>query len=265
MAGDRLRWWRYPETLVCGFRGHVVPVRGAKTLLPEHGAIVTTTTDGRRLARCLRCDAWIDAPIESATIETLAPLSALELPRRDRALRDAIVVRLIAVERAVHAVIFTLVALGLWALDGNLPGLQRAARRLTNAGTGGLAGPAQTASRDVITRQLDRLLNFNTHGLFVLAVTATVYAVLEGTEAVGLWWERRWAEYLTALATAGFLPFEVHELIKRVTAVRVGALVVNFAVLAWLVWRKHLFGVGRGHVNVGPDPLDRYRISSRTS
>jgi uncharacterized membrane protein (DUF2068 family) len=85
----------------------------------------------------------------------------------------------------------------------------------------------------------------------VLTVTATVYAVVEGVEAVGLWFERRWAEYLTALATAGFLPFEVRELIRRVTVVRVGALVVNLAVLAWLVWRKRLFGIGpaAGHLD----------------
>jgi len=78
----------------------------------------------------------------------------------------------------------------------------------------------------------------------VLALAAAVYCVLEGTEAIGLWHERRWAEYLTALATAGFLPFELDELSHRVTVLRVAALVVNVAVLVYLVWRKHLFKVG---------------------
>jgi uncharacterized membrane protein (DUF2068 family) len=259
MPGERLRWWHHPETMVCGFRDHVAPVRTAKAVLPEHGAIATTTSDGRRLARCLRCDAWLDAPLEAATIETLAPLRALELPRRGKRLRDAVVVRLISVDRAIHCVIFGLAALGLWLLEAHLPGLQRTAGRLTDTGNGSLAGPGQTASRDVITRQLQHLLHLRKHGLLVLAVTATIYAVLEGTEAVGLWWERRWAEYLTALATAGFLPFEVHELAKRVTAVRVGALILNGAVLVWLLWRKHLFGLGRGHEEQAEDPLDRYR------
>ena len=68
--------------------------------------------------------------------------------------------------------------------------------------------------------------------------------MVEGTEAVGLWYEQRWAEYLTALATAGFLPFEVHELTNRVSVLRVSALVINLAVLVYLVWRKHLFGIG---------------------
>jgi uncharacterized membrane protein (DUF2068 family) len=70
--------------------------------------------------------------------------------------------------------------------------------------------------------------------------------VIEGVEAVGLWRERRWAEYLTAIATAGFLPFEIDELAKRVTILRVGALVVNLAILIWLVYRKRLFGVRGG-------------------
>jgi uncharacterized membrane protein (DUF2068 family) len=259
MPGPRLRWWHHPETMVCGFRDHVVPVRTAKAVLAEHGAIVATTSDGRRLARCLRCDAWLDAPPELATIETLAPLRALELPRRGKRLRDAVVVRLIAIDRGVHCVIFSLAALGLWLLEADLPGLQRTASRLTNTGNGGLAGPGQTASRDVITRQLQHLLNLHKHGLLVLAITATIYAVLEGTEAVGLWWERRWAEYLTALATVGFLPFEIHELIKRVTVVRVGALILNVAVLVWLVWRKHLFGLGRNHEEPQEDLLAPYR------
>ena len=56
--------------------------------------------------------------------------------------------------------------------------------------------------------------------------------MVEAVEAVGLWHERRWAEYLTALATAGFLPFEIDELIKRVTVFRVSALVINVAILA---------------------------------
>jgi uncharacterized membrane protein (DUF2068 family) len=69
--------------------------------------------------------------------------------------------------------------------------------------------------------------------------------VLEGTEAVGLWKERRWAEYLTAVATAGFLPFEIIELSKKVSPLKVGTFVVNIAILVYLIWAKRLFGVGR--------------------
>ena len=72
------------------------------------------------------------------------------------------------------------------------------------------------------------------------------YAVIESTEAVGLWRERRWAEYLTVVATAGFLPFEIRELLERVTPLRVAAIVVNLAILVYLVYAKRLFGVRGG-------------------
>jgi uncharacterized membrane protein (DUF2068 family) len=258
---ERLGWWYRPELMVCGIRGHVAPVTSARSTRPEHGALVATTTDGRRLARCLRCDAWIDAPPDQAPQPELAPLEQLEIPRRGERLREAVIVRIIAVERAVHAIVFTLAAIGLWLLEAGLPGLQSAARHLTQGATGGLAGPGQVASRDIISRQLTRLLSLHRHTLLVLTLTATVYAVVEGTEAVGLWFERRWAEYLTAVATAGFLPFEVRELIRRVTVVRVGALVLNLAVLAWLVWRKQLFGIA-AHGEDADDPLGPFRASS---
>ncbi len=81
--------------------------------------------------------------------------------------------------------------------------------------------------------------------------------MVEAVEAVGLWHERRWAEYLTALATAGFLPFEVDELIKRVTVFRVSALVINGAILVWLVWKKRLFGIGGGVEALRHEEIDR--------
>src|SRR5205085_11504877 len=85
--------------------------------------------------------------------------------------------------------------------------------------------------------------------------TATASALLEGVEAVGLWRQRRWAEYLTAIATAGFLPFELHELAKRVSIGRVLALVINLAVLVYLLWAKRLFGI-RGGARRDQDELD---------
>ncbi len=62
-------------------------------------------------------------------------------------------------------------------------------------------------------------------------------------------------EYLTAVATAGFLPFEVHELLVRVSAFRIGALVVNVAILVYLVYAKRLFGA-RGGMNALQEQID---------
>lgn len=53
--------------------------------------------------------------------------------------------------------------------------------------------------------------------LYVVAVAAIIYALLEGTEGIGLAMRRRWAEYLTVIATGVLIPYEVYEVIHRAT------------------------------------------------
>ena len=66
------------------------------------------------------------------------------------------------------------------------------------------------------------------------------YAALGVIEGLGLMLEKVWAEYFTSFITASFLPIEIFELMHRVTWLRVGLLVLNLAVLAYLV--SHLTG-----------------------
>jgi len=75
----------------------------------------------------------------------------------------------------------------------------------------------------------------------VLAIAAIVYALLEGTEGVGLAMRRRWAEYLTVIATGLLIPYEAYEVIHKVTLFKVGALLLNVAVVGYLAYRKRLF------------------------
>jgi len=75
----------------------------------------------------------------------------------------------------------------------------------------------------------------------ILAVGALLYAALETTEGVGLAMRRRWAEYLTVIATGVLIPFEVREVVVRPTVFRVGALLVNVAIVVYLAYRKRLF------------------------
>ena len=75
----------------------------------------------------------------------------------------------------------------------------------------------------------------------VLAIGAIAYALLEGTEGVGLAMRRRWAEYLTVIATGILIPYESYEVIRHVTLFKVGALLLNLAVVGYLAYRKRLF------------------------
>ena len=61
-----------------------------------------------------------------------------------------------------------------------------------------------------------------------------------------MWLMRRWGEYFAVIATCVFLPLEVYELTEKVTAFRLGALLINVAAVVWLLWSKRLFGLNGG-------------------
>ncbi len=62
-----------------------------------------------------------------------------------------------------------------------------------------------------------------------------IYAGLDLIEGIGLYLEKAWAEYLTLAITASFLPFEVIELLHKLTWIRVSLLTVNMLVLFYLM------------------------------
>jgi hypothetical protein len=48
------------------------------------------------------------------------------------------------------------------------------------------------------------------------------------------------------VATSVFLPYEVYDLTVKITWLRVGALLINLVLVAYLVWSKRLFGARGG-------------------
>jgi uncharacterized membrane protein (DUF2068 family) len=69
---------------------------------------------------------------------------------------------------------------------------------------GGLGGPVR--SNRGIVHDLQQRFTVTTTSLYLVAAGVAGYAALEATEAVGLWQGRRWAEYLTFVATVIFVP-----------------------------------------------------------
>jgi len=51
----------------------------------------------------------------------------------------------------------------------------------------------------------------------------------------GLYLEKGWAEYFTLIITASFLPWEIFEIIRKVTPIRSALLVVNILVFFYLL------------------------------
>src|SRR6201997_2375338 len=92
---------------------------------------------------------------------------------------------------------------------------------------------------------LDKVDLIDAHRLRQISVATFGYSGLALTEGVGLLLEKVWAEYLTLILTISFLPWELYELARRPDWFRLSLLLINLAVLWYLVWllrRKKLLG-----------------------
>lgn len=220
-------WW-------CSIKGHVTPAAAA--LYPGR-ELAVDLPDGTQLSRCLRCDAWAHS---GRSPEVAGDPATLPRPLRGKALDELVVIRAIALERGLHVVFFVLLAVVLLLLELGLPALQRDAQ---------LVIPVLEQTRGgqhYLTGWLTRLVNLDNNHVWILAGMSLAYAALEAVECVFLWRGRRWAEYLTVVATAAFLPLEIIELVDKVSALKIAAMVVNLLILVYLVWTKRLFGVRGG-------------------
>jgi uncharacterized membrane protein (DUF2068 family) len=73
------------------------------------------------------------------------------------------------------------------------------------------------------------------HTVLVAGLVSLGYAGLLLLEGIGLWLERSWAAYLTVISTSLLLPFELYEVIDRLSIFRVGILMLNLAIVLYLV------------------------------
>jgi len=73
------------------------------------------------------------------------------------------------------------------------------------------------------------------HSILIAGAISLGYAALLLTEGIGLWLELWWAAYVTVVSTSALVPFEVYELIERVTLTRIILLVVNLVIVLYLV------------------------------
>ena len=98
----------------------------------------------------------------------------------------------------------------------------------------------------ILTAVLRPVGQFSARTVLVIGIGALLFGALELTEAVGLARRRRWAEYLTVIAGCIGIPLEVEEVLRRQTPVRVSILLINVAIVIYLAWQKHLFGLRGG-------------------
>ena len=73
------------------------------------------------------------------------------------------------------------------------------------------------------------------HRLKQISAGSFVYATLKLSEGGGHLYEKRWAEYLTVIATGVLVPLEIHELINHASLPRAAVFVANAMVVWYLV------------------------------
>ena len=76
--------------------------------------------------------------------------------------------------------------------------------------------------------------------LWLLAMTALLYALARFVEAYGLWYQRRWAQWFALVTGALYLPIESYELLQGVSAIKTIVFLVNAAIvvlLSGVLWR----------------------------
>jgi uncharacterized membrane protein (DUF2068 family) len=233
------------ELLVCGLRGHELVGTDAAEIGIEDAVVVRPAPDGARWHRCLRCDSWVVLPPPAQPTRARPPArEELILPPRGRALRDKVVLRIIAVDRALHFLGLGILAVAIFLFAAKRADLRDPVFRVlsdlqlgvTRAGT----------VKDGLVSDVERLFSVRSGTLQKIGVVVAAYALLEGVEAVGLWLQKRWAEYLTFIATTALLPLEIYELTRRISPLKMVALAVNLAIVAYLLYAKRLFGLRGG-------------------
>ena len=81
---------------------------------------------------------------------------------------------------------------------------------------------------------LDLANNLSDGQLWALAALALAYSMLRLAEAYGLWFGRRWAEWIAALSGGVYVPVEIYELARGYSTVKLTALFLNALVVAYM-------------------------------
>ncbi len=89
---------------------------------------------------------------------------------------------------------------------------------------------------DVVTHLIQWLSGLTSSRMHALRIVTLAYAAVFATEGIGLWMQKRWAEWLTVIITASLIPLEVWELIHRPNFGIAAVLVANTAIVAYLAW-----------------------------
>ncbi|MDT5119909.1 MAG: hypothetical protein QOE30_5648 [Mycobacterium sp.] len=223
------RW----ELVTCALAGHVTYAPDEQVLADR----LSGTTGLGEVWRCLRCGEFtIGEP------HGRGPAEDAPMIMRGKALRQAIIIRALAVERLFRAVVIVLAAYAVWKFRGARGSIQATLDRdLPIFRAAGFKVDQMT-----VVHELEKALTAKPSTLALLTLMLTAYALIEVLEGVGLWLLKRWGEYFAVIATSVFLPLEIHDLAKGITMTRLVTFSINILAVIYLLISKRLFGLRGG-------------------
>jgi uncharacterized membrane protein (DUF2068 family) len=216
------------------------------------GADADGTGDSFTLLRCLRCGAWVRTDDVALGLVVGAPgarVAVADLPQPARGAhgRKLALLRLLSVERFVKGTAMVVAAFAAYHVASTRVSLLSWVERLVVAARplGEELGVHLTTSAPV--HWVERTLGGDGGPLRLAGLFLIAYGSLQVVEGIGLWGGWRWAEYLAAVATSVFVPFEVYEILDSPSGLKAGALLLNVVAVGYLVYKGRLFGIRGGH------------------
>jgi uncharacterized membrane protein (DUF2068 family) len=110
----------------------------------------------------------------------------------------------------------------------------------------------------IINVLLEKAALLSPHRLREISFAIFLYAALDVIEGIGLVLEKVWAEYFTLILTGSFLPWELYEIIRHITPLKVVLILLNLLVFIYLAIVVNERVRGRLQMPVErPDPIHR--------
>jgi uncharacterized membrane protein (DUF2068 family) len=229
--------WGDVNLRACSRKGHV-------TYEPDEDQLrrrLEAATPLGEAWRCLRCGSYVLGEPHGRGPAEDAPVLL-----RGKQLRSALILRILAVERFARGLLVALLGVAVLQLKSSQVSIRDVFQRDLSAAKPLFDQLGWNATDSGLIHSIESILNAKGSTLNLVAALLILYGGLQIVEGVGLWMLKRWGEYLAVVATSLFLPLEIYELSHKVTALRLGAFLLNVAAVLYLLLSKRLFGIRGG-------------------
>jgi len=221
----------------CGRKGHV-------TYAPAEAEVrrqLRAQAEPGEAWRCLRCGAYVAGGPQMS-----GPAADAPVVLRGKEVRSALILRIFAVERFLRALAVAAIAFVVWRFEYARETIEQAFDRERPELRSLFHQLGYNIDNSKLVGLFNRALTLSPTTIKLLAIGLACYAAIEVVEGVGLWVGRRWGEYFAMVATSVGLPFEIYDLVNKVSAIGLVLFGINLFLVLYLVITKRLFGVRGG-------------------